>query len=169
MATVKFKNLDGFQKLVVDKFTELKNEERTLVEVAEFTKTRIQQQTRLGKSLPNDSRLKDLSPKYKIARKNTKKNTDPEFFRSDKSNLTFSGQMLRSLKTRIVKRPSSISQPSAIEVFPDGGRDDGLTNQEVAAFVKEGGRPFLGLNEKAVKQIRNIVLKNLRRVLRKTF
>lgn len=168
MARVKFKNLDGVQKLVVDSFTELKNEQRTLLEVAEFTKDRVQQQTRLGKSLPNDARLKPLSADYRKARR-SKKNVDREFFGPDRSNLTLTGQMLRSLKSRIVRQPGSIKEPSAIEVFPDGDRDDGLSNQEVAGFVRENGRPFLGLNEKAVQQLRNIVLKNLRRVLRKTF
>ena len=169
MASVNFKNIDGVEKLVVDSFTQLKNERSTLIEVATFARKRIQQQTRLGNSMPNKAKLKPLSAGYREARANKKGGTDPQFFSPSKSNLTLSGQMLASLKERIVQTPGSVNEPSVVEVSPTGQRNDGLANSQVAEFVREGGRPFLGLDEKATNQIKNIVLKNLRRVLRKTF
>jgi len=149
MASAKYKNIDGIQKLVIDRFTELKTEDRTLVDIGRFTKERIQQQTRLGKSMVTGGKLKGLSDSYKDVRSglvtfrtiNGKKvpflkpderlkNVDPEFFEPKRSNLTFTGQLMKSLKIKIDKAKS------IVEVFLSGIRKDGLTNQEVARFCQ---------------------------------
>jgi hypothetical protein len=64
--------------------------------------------------------------------------------RAGKSNLTFTGQMLRSLTVIAFSKGS-------VEVGVSGTRDDGQTNEDVATSNAERGRVFnrLSLNEHA--------------------
>lgn len=57
-----------------------------------------------------------------------------------KSNLTFSGQLLRSIKVKSTANGNVI-------VAPVGYRNDGLTNEQVANSVTKFGRPFMKLTK----------------------
>lgn len=114
-------------------------------EIGDEAADRIRTRTRLGKGV--DERggdpfpLKALSPGYKEFRK--KKKAGPgklsQFTSPGKSNLTFTGQLLDSIRV--------ISQGAASVVIAlYGGRKGGGTNKEVGGYVSEA-RPFLNLSK----------------------
>jgi hypothetical protein len=136
-----------------------------LTEVGRKVVELIQGFTRSGKSIvgSNSEQLKPLSQKYIEQRKKRvregRKHIDPDFFSPAKSNLTLTGQMLRSIDFTKNKLKASVT------VGPTGKRDDGLTNKKVAQFVSEGGRPFIGIHDKGLAQVNSIVKRYLRRKL----
>ena len=82
------------------------------------------------------NRLLSLDPDY-IAYRRRKKldsTTSP-----GKSNLTFTGQLLRSIKGNVTK------EGRAVINFKDRRRGERLTNTQLAEYVEEQGRPFLYL------------------------
>lgn len=74
-----------------------------------------------------------------------------------KSNLTMTGQLLDSLKGEV--------NNNQIVIKPTGIRNDGYTNREIAEFVEEQGRQFLGLTRgeknELIRELKNRVLKQL--------
>jgi hypothetical protein len=110
-------------------------------------------------------------------------NKTSELFSPEKSNLTFTGQLIESVKTLAIK----VTQRMVV-VGPEGKRKpyknkDGSnvgsspkrkgqknagppTNEELGRYVAEQGRLFLFLDDKGKKQLKNIVLKHLRRQLK---
>lgn len=122
----------------------------------------IIKRTRIGygvsEFLADKERLKRLSPKYIKARQSFQgldSTTTPA-----KSNLTRTGQMLRSTKVTRVTR-------STATIEPTGTRDDGLTNKEVAAFQEEQGRTYLNVSRLEQAQILRFYRKSFRDLLRK--
>jgi hypothetical protein len=98
----------------------------------------VRRRTRLGygatENFGQRSRLKPLSSKYVAFRSTFSElysQTTPK-----RSNLTLTGQMLDSL--RVIS-----SVRGAVVIGPKGARDDEKTNEEIAGYVSEQGRPFL--------------------------
>jgi hypothetical protein len=147
---------------------------------AEFIVERIKAFTRSGKTLAKSKkpeRLKRLSSSYIAVREgavkfrtiNGKKvpfpepderlqDVDPEFFEPRLSNLTFTGQLLRSITSSV--------KNGAISIFVTGTRRDGLTNEKVAGYVSEQGRPFIGLDERGIKRIKRNAITEIRKFIR---
>lgn len=125
--------------------------------------------TRSGESIakgPDPVPLKPLSEGYKRYRRKVAAGLelvkpDPRFFDPDFSNLTLTGQLMESINF-IVGPPGE----SSIEVKPFGQRNDGLTNEEVAKRVSLKDREFIGLHDKGMEQLRQIILRYLRRQLK---
>lgn len=92
---------------------------------------------------PEGSRHPDLS-----------KTTSPA-----KSNITFTGQLLESLKARVLA--------GKITIGPTGTRKDGKTNQEIVAFLNDQGRIFLNLSDNDVNQLAQFLEAELTKVLKK--
>jgi hypothetical protein len=72
-----------------------------------------------------------------------------------KSNLMMTGQLLDSVQVTDVGY-------GTVNVGPMGPRSDGLTNEKVAEYVTEGGRPFNNLSKVEVKRVQDAVKKELR-------
>jgi hypothetical protein len=155
-----------------------------LNKIGEFVKDRIVQFTRSGKSIAGAKakKLKKLSDSYIQTRRGALhfrtsqqgnvfpiegpderlKTVDKEFFDPDFSNLTFTGQLLRSLKAKVDLKARTI------DIMPTGNRfDSNLSNQDVAKFVAEQGRPFIGLDDKGIKRVKALIIQDLRKSLRK--
>lgn len=122
----------------------------------------IVKRTRLGygvdRSLGERSKLKALSPRYIKARKDyldIDSSTRPS-----KSNLTLTGQMLRSID--IIKQDAR-----SVTIGPTGRRDDGYTNQEIAEFNRKTGRIFNNVSVNEFNQIRRIYRKTFGDLLKK--
>lgn len=90
---------------------------------------------------------------------------DRDFFEPDFSNLTFSGQLLKSLRYRLVNRPEGF----AIAIDAVGtrkrlpGEKRALTNEKVAKFVQDQGRPFIGIDGNGRKRIKRMIIDEIRR------
>ena len=96
-----------------------------------------------GQLFGRAKKLKPLSASYKKQRRRNSSKLSSHAT-PNKSNLTFTGQMLESLKlTKINTRNGSF------KIEPKGKR-----NKDVAGFVDEGGRSFLGLTTGDVTAIR---------------
>lgn len=132
----------------------------------------IKKRTRLGSGVESDFEpkrpLKPLSSKYKTYRK---KNPHKELAAStspNKSNLTFSGQMLDALS-------GTSKGPFQGEIFLQDKRKM-LTNQsrsfgnnDLAIWNAEKGRNFLALSDLEFKRLEQKIEKALTEELRKSF
>lgn len=100
--------------------------------------------------------LKSLSPKYVQFRQ--KSANLSSLARPGKSNLTFTGQMLKSMTYDVAK---------GIRVYiPETTRKDGdLTNAEVAFFASLD-RPFLALTDSELKNIIKLYERRIRQLIR---
>lgn len=95
--------------------------------------------------------FKKLSPGYIEQRrksKNLSNLTSP-----GKSNITNTGQMIESI--------SGKGKSSGFDIILSGSRNDGLTNDQVADFVEEGGRPFLNFSDIELKKIARLLEEQL--------
>lgn len=109
----------------------------------------IVKRTRLGYGVRSEGgerfKLSSIpwSDKYKLIRKTAPldSTTAPK-----KSNLTFTGQMLRSIK--VIKITGN-----TIVIGPTGTRDDGQTNMEVAASNAKRGATFMMLSKNEHAQL----------------
>lgn len=138
-------------------FAAMKASPKALVDIQEFWLKRTVSFTRSGRSLPLDGdRFKPLSERYREFRSKYR-GPKGKLFKPNKSNLTFTGQMLESLRGRSNLRNQTVT------IFATGTRDDGQTNKEVAEHVADQGRPFLGLDLKGIKRIENIIRRDVRR------
>jgi len=106
----------------------------------------IQRRTRRGfgvnRSGGNRRRLKRLSPGYIKQRKRANLS---RFTSARKSNLTFSGQLLSSMKARPVKLGS-------VKITFTGRRRDGQKNSDVAEHVSNA-RPFMNLSKREMRAL----------------
>lgn len=148
--------------------------------VAKETTVQIKTRTRLGGGLSRDTesgkldgkrkQLEKLSPSYKKQRQRYKANLDSKFTNVGRSNLTATGQMLKSIRSR-VKPGNTVFT----EIIAGGRRKelDGssprLNNKQIQEFVEEK-RPFLGLttaeSNKLRRLARDIILKQIQGVNR---
>ncbi len=190
MARAKVNGLKNVFEAIDKIFENSTQKEKFLREIEDFVTLRVQAETRKGKDLSRDGADQpDLKPSYVAWRKSlearasaldkisrgslSSKNLslvakitgrtptpDPTFFKPEKSNLTLTGQLLKSLNSLVKPRARTV------EVFVEGRRDDGQTNAAVANDLASRGRTFLGLDKKGVTRIRKMVLDEIRRQIR---
>lgn len=156
---------------------------------AEFGADIIRKRTRLGYGVAQNGgsrfRLKPLADSYiqqrrgqvifykdkngKVRRVPVRGNIRPRKKLSDKttpgkSNLTFTAQMLDSIQGKV-------TGPGRGQIEPTGTRDDGESNQTIAQYAHENGRPFLFFSNNEIKQLEqflnNILLDSLSKELTK--
>ncbi len=163
MATAKVRGLKklnkSLQKLVLKEFSNKK----LLNTIGEFTRDRIRSFTRAGQSIAGSSikPLKQLKSSTIEQRKRARR-PDREFFSPERSNLTLTGQLLKSLKFK------SRVRDRTVDVFAKGVRRSGrIDNKAVSEFVAKGGRPFIGLDKKGIKRVTAIILTDLRKTIKR--
>lgn len=126
---------------------------------------RIQDRTRRGYGVAitgnNQSRLKPLSESYKKFRKRNRGQLDSTTSPT-KSNLTFSGRLLRSLVIKELSNRQVIWGPKA-----NKRAGSNLTNEKLGEIVAKKGRPFNNLSKQDIQAIRREMEKSLRLAIRK--
>jgi len=155
-----------FDKKLTDK--------RLMKDIGGFSAQRIQTETRKGKSLVTGKRLKKIKPITKTLRDILSRyNRVARAFVANKSQLTFSGQLLDSIKF------TADATKNQADIFPSGSRRKlqkplkGLKGKEITNNVdlfkdlRARGFEFLGLDKRAIAQIKKIILRDIRRKLRK--
>lgn len=165
----KVKGLKALNKRLERLFKKDFVDQTLLEDVAKFSRDRIVAFTRSGRSLSTEDRLKALSEGYKSWRRKLAKGKvrgkkikpDRRWFKPNRSNLTLTGQLLRSIRYKI------FSKKRNIDVFATGKRREGGTNKEVAKDVAENGRPFIGMDKKGEQQITEMVRRQIRREIEK--
>jgi hypothetical protein len=130
----------------------------------------IKGRTRLGRGVSDQGgsiRLAPLSPSYKRFRKLYASKLG-EFGSVNKSNLTMTGQMLNAIKHRRgVTGSIVIYVNKRTRRNPFSKKAKKLTNAQVAEYVAENGRPFLGLDRQESKIIQGLWLTLVREKIRK--
>lgn len=139
--------IDAVTKRIQKLFDEAKSK-KILGPVANEAIKIIVRRTRLGYGVKREygerERLKKLSPRYMVQRSRSRRlspTTGPR-----KSNLTFTGQMLESVK---VIKPKD----GRIVIGPKGYRTDGKTNEKIAGYQVDQGRVFMNLSRLEFQQI----------------
>jgi hypothetical protein len=165
MAKAKVSGIKSVFDSIKQIFERSTQQEEFLTKIKDFVVLRVQAETRKGKDLSRDGADQpNLSPGYIRMREGYVKDgtikVDGTFFETDFSNLTLTGQMLKSLNGLVKPRQRTV------EVFVEGRRDDGQTNQAVANDLAKRGRTFLGLDTKGKVRIRKLVLDEIRRQIR---
>lgn len=149
--------------------------------VGRFSIKRIKTVTRDGFSMVTGfkKRLPDLTENSKLRRellaiinKGAHKDFDP-----DKSNLTFTGGLLNSLKFTLKKRRFGIG--FIIKIFPDAGKRrkrliglrgkplEQKDNLEINRDLEKRGFGFLGMDKEGESKIREMLTNALKRELRR--
>lgn len=134
-----------------------------LSKIGNQTIEQIQLRTRLGKGVEEsngrESRLEPLAPSTKRQRKRK------GIARPNRSYLTETGQMLDSIRQRIMA--------GTIKIFFTGTRDDGLSNDELADIHQNKGagrsrvkRPFFFISKNDARKLRFTIRQRLRQILK---
>lgn len=170
MAKVEVKNFSEIAKRF-DKFLAEKLEDRALKEaIAERSISYIQGKTRMGYDLTQEGAKQPPLAKSSIKNREylEEYNITDSRFSLKRSNLTFSGQLLKSLFARfepgkiIIEANNDVRKPYNSKNGPANQR---ITNSELAGYLEENGRTFLGLDAKGQEIIRAFVVRQVRRLL----
>jgi hypothetical protein len=166
MALVLKKLSDKIQKIIKES-----KEKEVLEEIGTLAKDVIYKRTKAGRGLDKSRKtLKSLNPlsnNYKLARKDIKLG---EFGSRNKSNLTLSGQMLNALDKKVHgKQVDIFIKNTARQAIKPTHKRPSQTNAQVANFVAENGRPFLGLADNEKKIVKNKYRNIIKAIVKKYF
>lgn len=153
------------------KFIEgVKRQDRWKDDAAELAIKNIQIETRKQKFIKDGSSQPAIGEPWKERKRELAKyNTKGKSYSPNKSNLTFTGQLLESLqrakhKTKVIIEPTGTREP-----YRDKNgviKSKKLTNKKLAGYLKEQGRYFLGYNDKLKKAVKKKLLEHIRRNLK---
>jgi len=183
MAKVRIKGLNIALRNVRKQLQDAASSKRMQKQIGEFVVGRIVQQARSGKNEKSGKALPKLSKSYLAMRlglvkfrtsssgqvipipepDEILKTVDKEFFEPtrSKSNLTFTGELLRSLGYSIEKNSLFIK-------FTKDVRRDGKRNSKIYKWLKQLniGYDFIGLGKVGKRRVRKMVLDEFRRKIR---
>lgn len=182
MATVKINGMSSALRNIKKGLKKTIESNKLKNEVGKFVVERIVQMARSGKNERTGKALPKLSKSYREMRlgiiqfrtingnvvpllgpDERLNDTDSQFFEPTRarSNVTFTGQLLKSLAYRTKKN-------SIIIIFKPDQRSDGLKNSDVYGFLVSlnSGYDFIGLGQKGIRRVNKIVVDNFRRRLR---
>jgi len=137
--------------------------------IAEFCIAQIKERSRRGFGVRpknqggEEKAFKVLSSSYIQQRKRTKLSP---FTSPSKSNVTRSGRMLASLRYKTKDGAARIEPTgnSRDRKDKDGNPVKGIPNQDVAGFLADQGRYFMGLTDKQIKALLKFVDSNIKKI-----
>jgi len=156
---------------VVRIFNKVLSNEQMMNEIGKAVVTDIQVKTKKGYSIPNNSSFKPLTRSWINRRKKLAEvNPVDDAYGPSKSNLTFTGDLLRSIIFKITGK-------GKLEFDFEGDHEpymnlDGeplgkpLENKTLARYVAAAGRPFFGLSRAVQLKTNSIVKKYMNRALK---
>lgn len=150
-----FKRIENTMDVAIDA--------NTMRDLAKFTIDLIVKRSRLGYGVSDNFGQKfkfpRLSPLY-IRRRKLSPYLD-DTTSATKSNITFTGQLLSSVKITKIKKGS-------ITIGPSGTRSDSkITNEQLAAILADKGRSFMRLSQLEFNQLLRFYRKTFGDLLRK--
>lgn len=137
--------------------------------IGKYVADRIVMKARTGKRMVNGREvpIKALSPRYIEQRKKMKKSgakVDDVFFSPKRSNLTRTGQYLKSIKVTETDRAKN---KIVIAPSPKSSRGDGVTNEDLAKYLGEQGRNIFGIDATTRKVITKMVKEEIRKQIKR--
>lgn len=177
MAKVNITGIPEIEKKIEETFGKVTENKQMRKEIGEFVVGRIQGEARRGKPLNDSGTFPPLKESTKIIRQSlaTKNPTHPTFS-VNRSNATFSGQLIDSIVFELGK--------TVIQIFVDNTRripivgakdaDNNKTNKEVDKDLRRRGfflytAKGIDSNARIGKRINNIVKKFVRRAIKVNF
>lgn len=177
MIKLKYKpiSIDKIEADVKEKIKRLTNDDQLLRQIGDRMIQDIQFQARKGTNPVTGGRFIPLSPKWiKEREKIAQAQSVHPAFKSNRSNVTITGQLLDALKQRVVGRLlviffDGIHKPYEAKRVRDPGKGNRkigkpLENSLLAQYVNEI-RPFFSVREKLLPQLKSIVIRYIRRRL----
>ena len=158
--TVKVKGLEKLRDALENRFKGTFNASFNLL-LAKKARDIIYKRTKSGRGVTDvgpraqPARLARLSTPYVERRKKT--GVAGPFGSPGKSNLTYSGQMLESIRVQANARGFRVEIPNTRRA------NSNLTNSRVAQYVQDNGRPFFALTQDEIQ----ILVREIEREVRK--
>ncbi len=177
MAKVKLKGLPEIEKKIERTFDKVSSSKQMRNEIGEFVVGRIQGEARRGRPLNEQRKFPPLKESTKAIREAlASKNPTHPTFSVNRSNLTFSGQLIDNIVFELGRKVITIFVDNTLR-FPIVGSDDGQnrkTNREVDRDLRKRGfflytAKGIDSNERVGKRINNIVKKFVRRAIKINF
>lgn len=166
MATVKINGLKNVKSSVEKLFEQIRTDKGLLDDVGANLVIQTQDFNRSGKS-PSGTRHEPISDEW-IERKEAlkQKNNPAPYYRRGASNLTFTGQLLQSIKFKINQSAGSVYLYMSGTRKPYKNLDGTLventpTNDELRGYLEERGWKIFGIN----KQIQNTTNRIVRKFI----
>jgi hypothetical protein len=136
-------------------------------EMGEVMITQVQFETRRGNSIRLGTKFKSLSESWIEVRKRLA--STAQAFSPRRSNVTASGQLLESLRSIFVSK--GLVQVKHIGTHKpytttDGKKLGGQIDNDLLATYVQKNRPYLGVNDRAQKQIEKLLVAYIRRSAR---
>lgn len=141
-------------------------------EAADLAIKNIKLETRKGKYIKDGSAQKPLSSAWiDKKRELAKNNAKGVSFSAAKSNLTVTGQLLESLKRtddrkRVILTPTGKRRGYINKNNRRAKASSTPTNKELAGYLKDQGRSFLGYSDKLKKAVTKVFKEAVRRNLK---
>lgn len=173
-ARARIKNLRSVFNAIEKVFNDTVQEDKMLNDIGKEIVKRVKTQTQIGNDLKNEDKQPSLSDGYinyrSRLRQGKVENTSvkpSKLMQPERSQLTLTGQLLESLKYEIDKRKATITMEPTGTRKPTKRKNDITTNKELTLDLAKRGREYLGLDKTGVENIRQKVLRVLRRNIRK--
>jgi len=179
LANIKIKNLNKIRGSITKRLNRIIQSTELLNQIGVFTTNKIKGTAKTGKSLKNGSKFKKLASSTIKNRENLAKyNATSNVYSNKRSNLSFTGQLLYSIKykintrnSRVIIRPTGDRKPYKNK---SGGSTKGktITNKQLGEIHDQGmgsvpARPFLDIDNETQNQINILFKKFLRRKLKR--
>lgn len=168
---IKQESVDSLKGELSKAFGRVIKSNQMLNEIGETIVTDVVDRTREGKSIPDGNRPFLFISEAWSNRRNrlTTSNTPHESFDPGKSNITFTGRLLDALMHKILG-------PGKIKITFEEGNHPGYKNlngiegasipySELAKYIADAGRPFVGVRPTISRAINRIVKKFVKRSL----
>jgi phage gpG-like protein len=162
MAKVRIKNTDRIKQSVKEELTKIISDKRLLTDIGVKMLELTQSFNRAGKS-PTGKKHEAISDDWIETKEELRPyNKVSEYYRKGASNLTFTGQLIRSIKFRVESSKATVViEPTGKHLgynLKNNKKTKSISNAKLTEYLKDQGRILLGFN----KQIEN----NLNRVVR---
>jgi hypothetical protein len=160
----------GFDKLkasLKNKLKRLENKKALLEDIGETALKNMKASVRLGKNPTTGQKYPPLKDSTIDQREYLEDfNPTSSFYRSQKSNNHFTGQLADSLGIEVTQNNVEIGvQDDSRNPYkgPKGTFKDTPTNSEIAEHLADGGRPVIGINKKTKTIVKNKVIAEINR------
>lgn len=174
MASVKIKNIANVKERIRREFSRIKSDPKLLTEIADVVVADIVGNARAGKGTDlKPLGLQPLSESWVKTRAYLGKfNRTGEFFlgyASRKSNVTFTGKLLESIKAKIS------TQNAQVEIYADGmhpgyrtgsGQSKSFKNSDLVNWLEGKGYVFMTVSDRLRKRVNVLTKRFIRNLIR---
>lgn len=174
MATVKIKGLSNVNEGVRKLFEKIRTDESLLKDLGKELLTKTQDFNRAGLKPSDGKPHKPISSEWADRKEQLGlTNKKDQYYSAGASNVTFTGQLLRSLKIEVFSKQGSVELEASGDRTPyknskgtitSKARKNTPTNDELAGYLKEQKRPIFGVG----RQLNNSLVRIVRTFLNET-